>query len=101
MRERRDHRVIGRQRRRTELLQQPAGELHGVAVAVSLVASMQQQIDEAKAHLSHLRVGRTEGAGALHLLEQFLGNRGAALPVAREQVQSVALPAPVLHDLGR
>ena len=61
---------------------------------------MQQQVDEAEAELPHLRVGGAEGAGALHLLKQVVGNRLAGLVVPREQVQRLALPAPVLHDLA-
>ena len=60
---------------------------------------MQHQIDEAEAELPHLRVGGAEGARALHLLEQIFGNRLAGLVVAREQIERLALPAPVLHDL--
>ena len=60
---------------------------------------MQRQIDDAESQLPHLRVGGAEGLRALHFLEQVFGQALAGLPVAREQVQRLALPAPVLHDL--
>ena len=54
-----------------------------------------------KPKLPHLRIGGPESPRPLHLLEQVLGHRLARLPVPREQVQRLALPAPVLHDLRR
>ncbi len=69
MRERRDHRVIRRQGRRTELLQDGSGVLHRVAVTRRIVTHVDIQIDEAEAKLAHLAVGRAEIARPLHLLE--------------------------------
>jgi hypothetical protein len=64
-----------------------------------IVIDVQRQVHEAEAQLPHLRVGAAEIARAHHLLEQIVGDRLAGLVVAREQVQRLALPAPVLHDL--
>ena len=72
-----------------------------VAVAFRRVLARAAAGRRSRSQLPHLRVGGAEGARALHLLEQVLGNRLAGLVVAREQVERLALPAPVLHDLRR
>src|ERR1035438_1500905 len=55
--------------------------------------------EERETQLPHLGVGGAEGAGPFHLLEKLFRYRCAGLPVAREQVQRLAFPAPVFHDL--
>src|SRR6185437_4947126 len=61
--------------------------------------AMQRQIHKSESKLAHLPIRGAEIARALHLLKQLFGNRFSGLPVAREQVQRIALPGPVLHDL--
>src|SRR5260370_1230975 len=56
---------------------------------------------KSEAKLADLRVGRAKIAGALHLLEKTAGDKRAGFIVLCEQVQSLPLPAPVLHDLRR
>src|SRR5579864_3233887 len=60
---------------------------------------MESEVHETKSQLAHLRVGRTEVARTHHLLEQILRDALASLVMARKQIQRVALPAPILHDL--
>src|SRR4051794_8927498 len=62
---------------------------------------MQQKVDEAEAYLPHLSRRRAERARALHLLEEFVRDRIACLPMPREKVERLALPTPVLHNLRR
>ena len=58
------------------------------------------QIDVAEAELAHLRVGGAEGACARFIFWNRSSGIGCAgFLVAREQVERLALPAPVLHDL--
>ena len=62
---------------------------------------MQCKVERREADLSHLCVGATEVAGAIHLREQIVRDRFARFIVPGEHVQGLALPAPVLHDLRR
>ncbi len=61
---------------------------------------MQLQIHKAKPELPHLRIRPAIRARSHHLLEQILRNRAPGLIMPREQIQSLPLPAPVLHNLA-
>ncbi len=71
-----------------------------IAVARGIVFAMQLQIHKSESELPHLHVRAAISARAHHLLEQIFRNRLAGLIMAREQVERLALPAPVLHDLA-
>ena len=73
---------------------------HHVAIARRIVFAMQLQIHKAEPKLPHLRIRAAVSAGANHLPEQILGNRLSGLVMPREEIQRLALPAPVLHDLA-
>src|SRR5580693_3550982 len=60
---------------------------------------MQSQIDEPEAKLAHLGVRGAEIARVAHLVEQIAWDGLAGLVMAREKIQRLALPAPILHDL--
>ena len=72
-----------------------------ILVLGRIVVDVQREIDGSEAELAHLHVGGAIGARALHLLEEVIGDGRAGFVVAREQVQRLALGAPVLHDLRR
>ena len=99
MREGGDHGVVTRQGRRTEFLQNAARVFHWIRIALGRVTRVQQQVGKAETKLPHLRVGRPKRARTLHLLKQLFRYRRARLPVPCEQIESLALPTPVLHDL--
>ena len=125
MRESRDHRVIGGQvRGRVRLQNRPSEFQHvGLAVRIGTVATridlakdrrdyfervtvriefrMQREVERREPDLTHLGVCAAKVAGAVHLREQIVRDRFACLVVPGEQVQGLALPAPVLHDLRR
>ena len=71
-----------------------------IAIARRIVFAMQLQVYKAEAQLPHLRIRAAEIAGSFHLVEQFVWNSLARLPVPRKQVNRFAFHAPVLHDLG-
>src|SRR5689334_13272474 len=96
MRKSADHRVIIEQGRRRMLRQNLACLGHNV---FALPLRMQVQIDGGESELAHLLIGCAIGACAHHLLEELGWNRGAVVPTAREKVQGISFPTPVLHDL--
>ena len=62
---------------------------------------MQRQIHQSESELAHLGVGGAEIARVAHLLQKLGRDRRAGLVVPRKQIQRLAFPGPVLHDLRR
>src|SRR5689334_21528845 len=91
--------MIRRQRSRRETLKNLPRISNDVTGAVPF--AVQLQIHESETELTHLGVGRAKRLRAFHFLEQIVRNRRARLEVTGKQVQRLALPAPVLHDLRR
>src|SRR5580700_1734856 len=60
---------------------------------------MQSQVDEAEPELAHLRVGGAEIARADHAVVEAVRNGSAGLIMTGEQIERLAFPGPVFHDL--
>ncbi len=66
-----------------------------------IVLEVDAEIEERELHLAQHLHGRLEVSRGEHALEERLRQRLAGLVVAGEEIQGLALPAPVLHELGR
>ena len=69
--------------------------------AQKLVQNVDGQIELCETELAHHLIGRTKAPCREHSIEYRPGQKFAGLVVPGESMQSIELPAPVLHDLRR
>ena len=76
-------------------------QFHDARALSGVEFQMQAEIEQREFELANQKQAGMKMARGEHALEQIVRQQFAGLPMAREQIQRVALPGEIFHELAR